>query len=99
MCAELRQIVVESQGPLRERAFEESDLQSVSLVICATDNKAINAEVARLAGDKGLPVNVVDDPSLGDFIFPAIVDRSPVLISISSSGASPVLAAQAAQPD
>ncbi|MCG8438987.1 MAG: siroheme synthase CysG, partial [Pseudomonadales bacterium] len=92
VCAELRQIVAESQGSLRERAFEESDLQSVSLVICATDNKAINAEVARLAGDKGLPVNVVDDPSLGDFIFPAIVDRSPVLISISSSGASPVLA-------
>ena len=47
VCAELRQIVAESQGSLRERAFEESDLQSVSLVICATDNKAIDAEVAR----------------------------------------------------
>lgn len=92
VCHELRQIVADSEGDLREHAFEAGDLEGMSLVICATDDSALNARAAKLASDKGLPVNVVDNPSLGDFIFPAIVDRSPVLISISSSGASPVLA-------
>lgn len=92
VCDELRQIAVDSHGAVLEKAFEVADLDGKSLVICATDDSALNARAAELAGSKGLPVNVVDNPSLGDFIFPAIVDRSPVLISISSSGASPVLA-------
>ncbi len=92
VCDELRQIALDSHGAVLEKAFEVADLDGKSLVICATDDSALNARAAELAGSKGLPVNVVDNPSLGDFIFPAIVDRSPVLISISSSGASPVLA-------
>ena len=92
VCADLRDIAVQSQGVIHERAFESSDLTGQTLVICATDDPAVNAAVAQQAQARGLPVNVVDNPSLGDFIFPAIVDRSPVLISISSSGASPVLA-------
>lgn len=92
VCDELRQIAVDSHGAVLKKAFEVADLDGKSLVICATDDSALNARAAELAGSKGLPVNVVDNPSLGDFIFPAIVDRSPVLISISSSGASPVLA-------
>ncbi len=92
VCAELCDIVAQSGGECVERAFESGDLTGQALVICATDDGSVNASVAQLAQEKGLPVNVVDNPSLGDFIFPAIVDRSPVLISISSSGASPVLA-------
>ena len=48
--------------------------------------------VATLAKEAALPVNVVDMPEEGTFIFPAIIDRSPVLVSVSSSGESPVLA-------
>ena len=92
VCDELLDIVVRSGGSCVVRAFESADLDGVALVICATDDRSTNAEIAKQAQQRGLPVNVVDDPSLGDFIFPAIVDRSPVLISISSSGASPVLA-------
>ncbi|MZR61719.1 siroheme synthase CysG [Alcanivorax sp. DP30] len=92
VCDELRQIVAEGSGKLLERNFENSDIEQCALVICATDDAAENARIANLAGECNVPVNVVDNPSLGDFIFPAIVDRSPVLISISSSGASPVLA-------
>ncbi len=92
VCAELRDIAVQSQGVIHERVFESSDLTGQTLVVCATNDPAVNAAVAQQAQARGLPVNVVDNPSLGDFIFPAIVDRSPVLISISSSGASPVLA-------
>ncbi|MCK0152411.1 siroheme synthase CysG [Alcanivorax sp. S6407] len=92
VCDELRHLVAEGQGHLRERPFDAADLAGSSLVICATDDSAVNAQIADLAAAENIPVNVVDNPSLGDFIFPAIVDRSPVLISISSSGASPVLA-------
>lgn len=92
VCDELRQIVAESGGQLLLRPFEDDDLAGCAVVICATDDSAVNAHIAYLAGARNVPVNVVDNPSLGDFIFPAIVDRSPVLISISSSGASPVLA-------
>ncbi|KZY32892.1 sirohydrochlorin ferrochelatase, partial [Alcanivorax sp. HI0044] len=92
VCDELRAIVAQSGGACMDRVFASTDLDGVALVICATDDRSTNADIARQAQQRGLPVNVVDDPSLGDFIFPAIVDRSPVLISISSSGASPVLA-------
>ncbi|MDX1804654.1 MAG: siroheme synthase CysG [Alcanivorax sp.] len=92
VCDELRDIVVQSGGECLQRAFAPADLDGQALVICATDNRELNADIAARAQQRGLPVNVVDNPALGDFIFPAIVDRSPVLISISSSGASPVLA-------
>jgi len=92
VCNELRAIVAQSGGACIDRAFASTDLDGAALVICATDDRSTNADIASQAQQRGLPVNVVDDPSLGDFIFPAIVDRSPVLISISSSGASPVLA-------
>ena len=92
VCDELRAIVAQSGGACIDRAFASTDLDGAALVICATDDRSTNADIASQAQQRGLPVNVVDDPSLGDFIFPAIVDRSPVLISISSSGASPVLA-------
>lgn len=92
VCAELRHIVAEGAGQLVERSFKAADLAGAAMVVCATDDSALNARIAELATQQNIPVNVVDNPALGDFIFPAIVDRSPVLISISSSGASPVLA-------
>jgi len=63
-----------------------------ALVISATDNTGVNRQVAAAAKLQGLPVNVVDDPELCSFIFPAIVDRSPVIVAASSGGRAPVLA-------
>jgi len=74
------------------RAFEEGDLAGKVLVIAATADREVNAEVSRLAQARQLPVNVVDDPALCSFIMPSIVDRDPVSIAISTGGASPVLA-------
>ncbi|MBT6246901.1 MAG: uroporphyrinogen-III C-methyltransferase [Gammaproteobacteria bacterium] len=72
--------------------FEPAHLDGVSLVVAATDNAALNAAVAAAANLKGTPVNVVDSPDLCTVIFPAIIDRSPVLVSVGTGGASPVLA-------
>ena len=63
-----------------------------ALVIAATDSREVNAAVSRAARARRVPVNVVDDPELSTFIFPAIIDRSPVIVAVGSSGHSPVLA-------
>lgn len=72
--------------------FNPSMLEGKILVVSATGNKEVNRQVAEAARQAHLPVNVVDDSELSSFIFPAIVDRSPVLIAVSSGGKSPVLA-------
>ncbi len=71
--------------------FEKQHLDSVSLVIAATNVRAVNQQVSELARARNIPVNVVDDPELCSFIMPAILDRSPLMVAFSSGGASPVL--------
>jgi uroporphyrin-III C-methyltransferase/precorrin-2 dehydrogenase/sirohydrochlorin ferrochelatase len=74
------------------RAYAAEPLEPFWLVVAATNDRAVNAEVAAAATAAKRFVNVVDDPALCTFIMPAIVDRSPVTIAIGSSGLSPVLA-------
>jgi uroporphyrin-III C-methyltransferase/precorrin-2 dehydrogenase/sirohydrochlorin ferrochelatase len=62
------------------------------LTIAATDDEPLNASVSQHANALGMPVNVVDSPELCSVIFPAIVDRSPLVIAVSSGGDAPVLA-------
>ncbi len=76
------------------RGFEEADLDGMRLVIAATNDRSVNARVSEAAQARGLPVNVVDDPALCSFIVPSILDRSPVMVAVSTGGASPVLARQ-----
>lgn len=82
----------QSGGKVYQQSFDESFLQGKRLVIAATDSAAVNEQVANAARALGVLVNVVDTPALSDVIFPAIIDRSPLTISVSSSGAAPVLA-------
>lgn len=77
---------------IKQKAFDTSDLDGMRLVVSATNNRTINIGIAEAAKQLNLLVNVVDNPDLCNFIFPAIVDRSPVIAAISSGGASPVLA-------
>jgi uroporphyrin-III C-methyltransferase / precorrin-2 dehydrogenase / sirohydrochlorin ferrochelatase len=74
------------------RGYLAEDLASVVLVVAATDDRPLNARISSDARARRVPVNVVDDPELCTFIVPAIVDRSPLVVAISTGGASPVLA-------
>lgn len=74
------------------KEFQSIYLEGIVLVITATDDESINRLVSQAAQERNIPVNVVDNPNLCTFIMPSIVDRSPLLIAISSGGQSPVLA-------
>lgn len=80
-----------------EQCFNGQDLSTYRLVIAATDQVAVNQQVAKTARQQNILVNVVDQPELCTFISPAIVDRNPLIIAISSAGAAPVLARQIRQ--
>ena len=72
--------------------FEQAWLDDAWLVVAATDDEQVNAQVAAAAGVRRILANVVDDPALSSFQVPSIVDRSPLIVAISSSGVAPVLA-------
>ena len=91
-CQELQSMAEQGEVTLRQQKFIDSDLDNVMLVIAATDNDAVNEQVAAQAEARNLFVNVVDDQPKCGFIFPSIVDRNPITIAISSAGTAPVLA-------
>ncbi|MBK3748303.1 siroheme synthase CysG [Stutzerimonas balearica] len=85
-------LVADSGGESRARNYTADDLHGCVLAIAATDSEPTNAQVSADARTIGIPVNVVDAPELCSVIFPAIVDRSPLMIAVSSGGDAPVLA-------
>ena len=76
----------------RPRSFRPGDLRGARLVIAATDRPGVNAAVAREARRRGLFVNRVDDAAGGSLMFPAMLARGPLMIAVTTSGESPVLA-------
>ncbi len=74
--------------------FSEKLLEECSLVIAATDNEQVNRDVYQHAKQHKIWVNVADCPELCDFILPSILDRSPIVVAVSSGGKSPILARQ-----
>ena len=77
---------------VERRAARLADLDGAVLVVCATDDPAANAALAREAQRLGVLANVVDDPDGGDFAVPAVVRRGALQVGVSTGGASPALA-------
>jgi len=92
LCENLLALGQTGQIRYRPAAFSPADLDGCLLAIAATDDHAVNRQVAELCQARAIPVNVVDQPELCSFIMPAIIDRSPALIAVSTGGSSPVLA-------
>ena len=72
--------------------FREDELGRYALAIAATSDQGVNRAVAAAARARRIPVNVVDQPELCSFIMPSIIERAPLVVAVSSGGASPVLA-------
>ena len=72
--------------------YNKAYMTGARVIIAATDDETLNHQIHADASELNIPVNVVDTPHLCDFIFPAIVDRNPIVIGISSNGKAPVLA-------
>ncbi len=89
---EIAQLIDEGRIAWAGRSFDEADLAGMSLAIVASDDEQVQMRVSAAAQARCVPVNVVDTPALSSFIMPAIVDRSPITIAISTGGAAPALA-------
>ena len=92
LCDDLDDLIRQNGGEYIRSTYSPDYLNDVALVIAATDVPSVNVSVSEHAKQQGLPINVVDQPDLSSFIFPAVIDRSPVVIAVSSGGQSPVLA-------
>lgn len=77
---------------LVEGPFDETLLDSCWLAIAATDDDTVNQRVSEAAESRRIFCNVVDAPKAASFIMPSIIDRSPLMVAVSSGGTSPVLA-------
>ena len=91
MNADLARVVAEFEITHNKGELSADDVEGCVIVFGASDDPAINLKVHELASAAGILVNISDTTELCDFIMPAIVDRSPLLISISSGGATPLL--------
>lgn len=89
---ELKTLLDATDGSFVEAEYAASQISSATIVIAATDDRALNERIYRDAKDQRKIVNVVDTPELCDFIFPATIKRGDVQIAISSSAVSPSLA-------
>ncbi len=85
---ELESVAVE----VHRRPNREGDLEGAYLAFAATNAREVNAAVAREAKERGVPINVADKPSEGDFALPSTLRRGRLQVAVSTGGASPTLA-------
>ena len=90
--AEIQALLSASKHELIYKNYNKAYMRGARVIIAATDDETLNHQIHADATELNIPVNVVDTPHLCDFIFPAIVDRNPIVIGISSNGKAPVLA-------
>jgi len=92
---EMARLIEQGRCHWLEHAFADADLESLpkpKLIIAATDDRQTNQAVYQWGESQGILVNVADQTDLCRFILPAIIDRAPLTIALSTGGRSPVLA-------
>lgn len=92
LCAELTELVSANKVKHIQADFSSEQLHGACMVIAATDDESVNEAVSASAKVQAIPVNVVDAPHLCTFTMGSIIDRSPIVIAVSSEGNAPVLA-------
>ena len=92
LCAGLRRLLNDGRITVINRAYRSDDMKGAYVAIVATSNRRTNLGAAGDAKKRRVPVNVVDDPVLSDFIVPSIMRRGSLAIAVSTSGKSPALA-------
>lgn len=91
---EIRKLAEEGQIRWVRRAFRTTDLDGVAVVVAADRDQAVNRSVFAESEARNLPCNVVDQPALCNFYYPAVVERGQLQIAISTGGLSPSLASR-----
>jgi precorrin-2 dehydrogenase/sirohydrochlorin ferrochelatase len=94
LCASLAAMARKGCVLYRKKSYSEADLKGAVLVIGATDDLRVNEAVSAQARRRGILVNIVDDPDLCSFHIPSTLRRGPVVVAVSTGGASPALAAR-----
>ena len=92
ICPTLADLVEAGRIRYEQARFADQQLSGACLVIAATNDLQVNTAVSLAAKANNIPVNVVDAPALCTFTMASIVERSPIVIAISSEGNAPVLA-------
>jgi uroporphyrin-III C-methyltransferase / precorrin-2 dehydrogenase / sirohydrochlorin ferrochelatase len=92
--AEIAEVANDGQIATTRRGFVAGDVRGQRLVFAATGRPDVDERVAEAAQAAGVPVNVVDRADLSSFVVPAIVERDPVVIGISTGGTAPLLASR-----
>jgi uroporphyrin-III C-methyltransferase/precorrin-2 dehydrogenase/sirohydrochlorin ferrochelatase len=91
VCASVERLINLHQLSWLQHNYQAGHLSDINLVIAATDNMSVNKSIYQEATPLNILTNVVDQPELCTYITPAIIDRSPMIIALSSSGSSPIL--------
>jgi uroporphyrin-III C-methyltransferase/precorrin-2 dehydrogenase/sirohydrochlorin ferrochelatase len=88
----LADLIAENGISWTREKYDPRHIAKVQLVIGATDDGPTNKRIAFDAGEKGIPVNIVDNPALSSVIMPSVIDQAPLAIAVSTSGSAPELA-------
>lgn len=89
---EIKAWAAAGQLAIRQKNYDDSDLEGANIVIASTDHQSVNEQIAADCRRRRIPVNVVDVTPLCEFIVPAILEKGSVQIAISTGGKSPALA-------
>ncbi len=94
LCDGLAELAEEKQIEWQQRKYKSGDVQGAKLVFAATDNSIVQQQIKKEADSAGILVNVINDPGACSFQVPAMFRRGDLLLTISTCGASPALAAR-----